>query len=319
MENLLKFQDPENWAKRVPRESFSRFRRVSKPGEWFSVYDAGDGIYAFYEDGQIEEALSFLLLGESRALLIDSGNGIGNIRLACRALTGLPISLVNTHSHYDHIGGNYLFDDLSAFDDPAGIVRRTAAQGYSAARMRPSLEGIAIARPLPEDFDPEAYSAPPYRVSRWIADGDAFDLGGRRVEVVHTPGHSPDSICLLDERTRRLFVGDIFYTGSIYTWLEGGDLDQMIASYRRMIDLFPRYDLIMPSHNEIALEKEILRDALRAAEDVREGRGTPVCLDNGHRVYHFGRFAFDTVSEKRRIGNFSEVMRARENGTVSAP
>ncbi len=313
MENLLKFQDPENWAKRVPRGTFSRFRLISKPGDWFSVYDLGDAIYALCEDGHIEEVLSFLLVGEERALLVDSGNGIGNIREICRELTDLPVSLVNTHSHYDHIGGNYLFDDVAAFDDCMGIVRRTAALGYSVAQMRPSLGGISIARAFPADFEHEAYCVPPYRVSRWIADGDAFDLGGRRVEVIHTPGHSPDSICLLDERTRKLFVGDIFYTGSIYTWLAGGDLDQMIASYQRMSDLFPRYDLIMPSHNDIAMEKEILIDALHAAKDVRDGKGTPICLDNGHKVYHFGRFAFDTISEKQHITNFSEVVGAKES------
>jgi len=119
------------------------------------------------------------------------------------------------------------------------------------------------------------------------------------VEVLYTPGHSPDSICLLDRGARMLWVGDLFYTGSIYTWLAGGDIDLLVGSFERLIDLFPHYDLLMPSHNEAAIEKEILLEALKGARQVRDRTGDYLLLEGGRRKYQFDRFAFVTGPDGR--------------------
>ncbi|MFA0889573.1 MAG: MBL fold metallo-hydrolase [Synergistales bacterium] len=290
---------PADWKKNLPRPAWKNLKSISPEDSWFSVYDLGRQTYAIYEDGQYEESISYLLLGDNRALLIDTGNGIANLRAQCRELTGLPILLANTHSHIDHVGSNYMFDEIAAFDDPMALARRTAALGYLHAKAVTYIEGSAVWKSFPKGFDPAVFCIPPYRVTHWLREGEVIDLGGRRVEVLYTPGHSPDSVCFLDRQARMLWVGDVFYTGSIYTWLAGGDIDLLIQSFERLIDLFPHYDLLMPSHNEAAIEKEILLEALEGARQVRDGTGNFIVLDGGRRKYVFNRFAFVTGPDGR--------------------
>ncbi|MGA2079277.1 MAG: MBL fold metallo-hydrolase [Holophaga sp.] len=285
---------PADWTRNLPRAVYRGLKLLTPPESWFQVYDLGHGTFALYEDGQYEESISYLLLGAEKALLIDTGNGIGNLRQQVRALTSLPVQLVLTHSHIDHVGSCYQFDQVAAFDDADGLARRTAMLGYPHEKARTYIAEPLVRKPFPRGFDPAAYCIPPYRVTRWLADGEVLDLGGRSVEVVHAPGHSPDSICLLDRGARMLWVGDVFYTGQIYTWLAGGDVGQLVASYRRLVELFPAYDLLMPAHNEPAVEKAVLREALAGAEKVLAGAGGYTLLEGGRRKYDFGRFAFVT-------------------------
>ena len=286
---------PADWTKNLPRPAYQNLKKMSFGNDgWFSVYDLNNCTYAIYEEGQYEESISYLALGDTRALLIDTGNGIGNLRRICREITSLPIFLVNTHCHIDHVGSNYLFDEIAAFDDDMGISRRTAALGYLHEKAKTYIAGSAVWKPFPKYFDPDTFCIPPYRITHWLQDNEVIDLGGRKIEVLHTPGHSPDSVCLLDKSARILWVGDIFYTGSIYTWLPGGDIDLLICSLERLISLFSHYDLIMPSHNEPAIEKEILIEVLEGARRVRDKKGDYILLENGRRKYPFARFAFVT-------------------------
>ena len=284
---------PAKWWESLPRPVYSQLKRIESSQPWFEVYKVEPDIYVFYEPGQFEEAISYLVLGDDRAALVDTGCGIGDIRALVDEFTDLPVMVVNTHHHNDHVAQNYLFDEVAIFDDPEA--RRTAEEGISHDEMASLLAEGLLWKPLPEAFNPEAYWVPPFQVTRWLHDGDIIKLGGRELEVFHTPGHSPDSICLLDRDARLFWTGDIFYTGAIYTYLPGGDLDQFIESHRKMIDLFPLYDRLMPSHNEPWIEREILRDVLRAAMEIRERKGEYVEGKGGKRRYNYGRFSLITA------------------------
>ncbi len=284
---------PAKWWETLPRPVYSQLERVESSQPWFEVYRVEPDIYVFYEPGQFEEAISYLVLGEEKGAVVDTGCGIGDVRALAEEFTDLPLMVVNTHSHSDHVAQNYLFDEVAIYDDP--MARKRAEKGCTHEEMAPLLGEGMIWKPLPEGFNPDEYHVPPFKVTRWLHHGDIIDLGGRDLEVFHMPGHSPDSICLLDRSARLLWTGDIFYTGAIYTYLPGGDLDQFIASYRRMIDLFPHYDRLMPSHNEPWIEKEILRDVLRAAEEVQAGGGVYVEGEGGIRRYDYGRFSLITA------------------------
>jgi glyoxylase-like metal-dependent hydrolase (beta-lactamase superfamily II) len=285
---------PADWTRNLPRPAYRNLRLDPRSDGWFCVYDLGHDTYALYEDGQYEESICYLLLGRNQALLIDTGNGIGNLRAQVRALTELPVRVVNTHHHIDHVGSNYLFDQVAAFDDDQGLARRTAALGYLHEKARNYIGGTAVWKPYPLSFDPAVFCIPPYRVDHWLEDGERIDLGGRHVEVIHAPGHSPDSLCFLDREARLLWVGDLFYTGQIYTWLPGGDLALMVESYRKLIGLFSHYDLIMPAHNEPMVEKECLQQACQGAKKILDGTGEYTLLEGGRRRYGFDRFAFVT-------------------------
>ena len=130
-----------------------------------------------------------------------------------------------------------------------------------------------------------------------MKDGDIIDLGDRKLEVLHTPGHSSDSMCLLDKNARLLWTGDTFYTGAIYVHLPDSDLDAFIRSYERMITLFPLYERLMPSHNEPWVKKSMLEEVLEAAQKIRAGDAEYVeGMDEDTRIrrYEYANFAIMT-------------------------
>jgi len=117
----------------LPKKTYSELQRLQSSQPWFEVYKINPDIYVFYEPGQFEEVISYLVVGKERAVLIDTGLGIGNVKRLAEESTHLPIVVVNTHNHYDHIAQNYLFDSVAIFDAPNA--RRAAKNGYSKAEM----------------------------------------------------------------------------------------------------------------------------------------------------------------------------------------
>jgi len=286
---------PAKWWELLPRPVYAKLKRVESKQPWFEVYRIEPDVYAFYEPGQFEEALSYLVLGKDRAALVDTGCGIGNIRALAEEFTDLPVTVVNTHCHNDHVAQNYMFDEVAIFDAPNA--RLAAKRGCTREDMAHLIAEEMVWKPLPKEFDPKNYSVPPFKVTRWLREGDVVELGGRRLEVFHTPGHSPDSICLLDPAARLFWTGDIFYTGAIYIYLPGGDIDTFIRSYGKMIDLSPHYDRLMPSHNEPWIEKEILGKVLKAVKEIKAGKGKYIEGTEGGakiRRYNHNRFAIIT-------------------------
>jgi glyoxylase-like metal-dependent hydrolase (beta-lactamase superfamily II) len=89
---------------------------------------------------------------------------------------------------------------------------------------------------FPSYFDAETWRIYPFNVTNWLKDGDTIELGRRSLEVIHTPGHSPDSICLLDRENKLFWTGDSFYPAPIYIYSSTTNLDQFIESFSRMVN-----------------------------------------------------------------------------------
>jgi glyoxylase-like metal-dependent hydrolase (beta-lactamase superfamily II) len=281
---------PPKWYDALPRPSWKRFPLVETRQPWFEVYETTPETYAIYEPYQFEEVISYLVIGEERAALIDTGNGIGDIRALTEELTDLPVMVVNTHSHSDHTGGNWEFDEVALYDHPFA---RERLRGRTHEEMGSFLGEGMIWKPLPDGVDPETFHSRGFEVSKWLRDGDEVDLGGKRLMVVHTPGHTPDGVSLLEPRERLLFTGDIFYLAPIYIYAPGTSLDEFISSFRKMASF--DYDWAMPAHNEAKVEKQAVKDVLDAAESIRGGTAGAFKpgVANGVKVrrYDYGRFA----------------------------
>jgi len=284
---------PKKWYEKLPREAWSGYERVVQPDTWFEVYRLTSSVFAIYEDGQFEEVISYLVLGGERAALIDTGNGIGDIKAVAEGLTDLPVMVLNTHTHGDHVGGNHMFDEVAVLDTQ--FSRERAARGQTKEQMGHYLDGDMVWKQLPSYFDPEKWSIRPFNVKRWLLDGDRVELGGRALEVIHTPGHSPDSVCILDRANRLFWTGDTFYPAPIYVYSPTTSLDQFIGSFRKMTDLMPSYDWVMPSHNEPRMEKHLVRECYEAAMRIKsgyEGHGREgVAAGLKVRRYDYGRFS----------------------------
>lgn len=262
---------PEKWWQALPRPGYASLEKVGVFDDWFEVYELGEGTYAIYEPYQFQEALSYLVLGSERAALIDSGNGIGRIEKAVEALTKLPVIVLLTHEHFDHYGGSHAFQEVAAFDDPRAIASVTG--GVSNERARTFIEGDQVWHELPEGVDAETFAVLGVQPRRLLHDGERIDLGGRVLEVIATPGHSPGSVSYLDSGNRLLFTGDHFYPGPLYAFGDDVDLDAYVASNDRLVGRIAEYDYVLSGHNEPWVEAAVLPRVSAAFRTIAAGGG----------------------------------------------
>lgn len=250
---------------------YSNFRRIAISEDWFEAYQITSNLFVFYEPRHYEGTIINLVIGDKKAALIDTGCGVGNLRKAVEEVTDKPVVVVNTHTHSDHLGSNAQFTEIAMFDHVWS--HRVAEKGRCNEVLQAELlaENL-VTGPWPAAFDPSSFVIPPFKVSHWLQVGDRIDLGGRDLQVIHTPGEAPDHICLLDRTERILFCGDILLRGPVWTHLEGGSLPDLLASYRTLMNYFNEFDHLMPAHNQPWLDKEFLPDTLAGAENVLTGQ-----------------------------------------------
>jgi glyoxylase-like metal-dependent hydrolase (beta-lactamase superfamily II) len=232
---------------------------------WFATSQVEPGVWLIAEPGHVN---TWLVEGRDRSVLLDTGLGIAPIRPVAERLTDRPIDIVNTHHHFDHTGGNHEFERIAIHSLGAPLLAepppRELLDGYldyldrllaaaDAYRRLDReffhlLDGASDPRPLPAGFNRDSWTIAPSRADRLLTDGDRLDLGGRGLTVLHTPGHSPDSISLLDERAGLLFAGDTVNTGPIYAQFPDSDLEAFARSTARLADLAPEVRRVAVHH-----------------------------------------------------------------------
>lgn len=280
------------WWDALPRKEWAEFERIESPANWFEVYRVHDDVLAIYEPGQFEEVISYLILGKERALLFDTGLGIGDIRSVVVPLTELPIVVLNSHSHYDHIGGNHQFEWIYG---PDSAYTRARMTGLDHDQVADAVSPGWIWKALPEGFDASTYAIEPYEIDEYVGEGTLLELGGRTLEVILTPGHAPDSLCLLDRQNRLLFTGDTFYPAPLYTHIAGADFEDYRNSAHRLAALAPLVRHLLPGHNVGRVGSEYLIRMAEAFDAIAAGEGEYVETD-GNREYGFEKFSILTTS-----------------------
>ena len=280
----LSEQKPE-WCRDLPRPAYRKLERVNVPDQWFEVYRIRPGLFAIYEPHQQEEIISYLILGEKQALLFDTGMGISDIKKVVDGLTKLPVSVLNSHTHNDHVSGNWQFGRIYGMDT---AFTREHAKGSVAAAQEEIGPGT-ICGELPAGFDARSYAVRPFQVTDWIHGGAKIDLGGRVLEVIATPGHTPDSISLWDAANGLLFTGDMYYPGAIFLFRPETDLDAYEASIQKMAALGAK--LLLPAHNVPVADPADLPRVLAAMKQARSGKIKPVKGEHWSE-YKFQGFSF---------------------------
>jgi glyoxylase-like metal-dependent hydrolase (beta-lactamase superfamily II) len=275
-----------SWPDALPRAGNQRLKKLESVSPWFEVYQVAEGTFALLEPSHYEEVISYLILGSDRAVLFDTGMGIGNIQAEAERLTSLPVIVVNSHCHYDHIGDNYRYSEVWTFDNDSEVAR--IEQGKTPAECAHYLEPSSYLE-LPAGFDPSAYEIRPSPVTQRLQHLEAIDLGGRILTVYHTPGHSPGSICLLDDQDDILFTGDAYYPGMMYAHFEDSDFDDYRQSVEALVELLPRVRHLCPAHNEGYVPKEALVRMQEAFAQIVAGKAA-FESEGDARIYRFEGF-----------------------------
>ena len=197
-------------------------------------------------------ATGYLVIGEKKACVIDTMNGLNDLKQAVRGITDKPVFVINTHGHPDHIFGNVYFD--GAYLHPADM-----------ALARSFIEHPEFVQSLAD----RGLKMPPFSPVR---EGDAFDLGGRRLEAYELPGHTPGGIVLLLREDRILFTGDSV-NHHLWMQLDGcAPMREFVKSLDRIMFLENEADWILHGHAQDFDDVSLLRCLRDGAEALANGR-----------------------------------------------
>jgi hydroxyacylglutathione hydrolase len=238
---------------------------------WLKVSEPSKHVWRIENNGMVSE---YLVAGEDRALLIDTGWGIGDLAGTVKNLTSLPVTVVNTHGHPDHTCGNYQFEDSHIHEADVRLLKRN----YSPS-MRFNILKRFPKNTLPTGFSEEAWIHAPLKHFTPFKGPMAFDLGGRSVEVIEVPGHTHGSVCLYDSQERILFCGDSILAGNVMIHMEDSTpLGVYYKSLVRLVSMADKFDKLMPAHGAAPIKTEMLRELHAGVKKVLDGslEGTPV-------------------------------------------
>lgn len=201
-----------------------------------TVRQLSDSTWAF-EQGMVR---CFYIAGADRALLLDTGVAQDNLFQRMMPLADLPLKVVNTHGDGDHTANNALFPSICAHPDEIPVL---TARG-----------------PVPYAIEP-------------VEEGHIFDLGGLRLEVLHTPGHTSGSICLLDRAHKTLYSGDTVSFGPVFLFGPGRDLDAYAQSLRRLKAMAAAgdFDTVYCCHNTCPVDVGVIDELLAALAGALDG------------------------------------------------
>lgn len=202
--------------------------------DWYALKWHDDSTLAIGEPAYHQCNWSYLISDGDESLMWDTGSGRRPIvpvvsRHGRRKVTAFP-----SHMHYDHLGGVRDFGPVMLAD--LACLRALEKHG----RVTP-----------PEELYLGAYeglTAPSFEVGFWLRPGETFTVGARRIELLHTPGHSPDSVSLWEPGRARLYAADFIYPGEVYAQIPGASLPAYVRSLRKLLVLLPRDVEILCAH-----------------------------------------------------------------------
>ncbi len=253
--------------------------------DWYEITTPSPGVFAILEPLQVERVLSYLIVGSERALLIDTGTGAGIMSALMGTLTDLPLLVVNSHSHWDHIGSNHEFSDIAIHR----VEAHELSYAYPPECIATYFSDSNLLGPLPPGRSIDIIHIGPSAPTRLLDGGEIFELGDRAITALHTPGHSPGLLSFIDERNGVLFSTDTAYPGPLYAYSDETDLDVYIRSMAMLADLAPSLKHVHPSHNADHMDPGLLPKMRDALIDVRDGK-IPDRRDEERATYDFDGF-----------------------------
>lgn len=298
--------EDSNWCNQALRSQFAELEEVKTSSDWFKVYQVAEDVFAIAEPYNFQEVISYLILGEDQALLFDTGMGMSSIKTTVEELTALPITILNSHTHYDHMGGNHEFNSILAMNTQFTMIRSETGMDHSIVSHEVTPEAICLEKA--QGFDTAAYHIKPFEISKHITDEYVIDLGNRKLEVIASPGHTPDAIVLLDKENGLMWTGDTFYEGPIWLFDPETDLSAYQQSLERIYRKSKGLKNVFTAHNTPVAKPVRIEQLKEAFDQIMAGKKAPKISEGTDHVsdeainFEFQHFSFfirrDRLEEK---------------------
>ncbi|MCG7854030.1 MAG: MBL fold metallo-hydrolase [Methanosarcinaceae archaeon] len=225
---------------------------------------------------------SFLLCGTKQAILIDTGMGFTDMKSITDELTSLPVSVVNTHGHLDHIARNYQYETAYLHPADEAVFLQHSAYDYRCFLLEGLLTEAKLPKwllelPIVREQAKKFCTIPAKENRRPLSDGMLLDLGGRTLEVICSPGHTPGSVCLLDIERRQLFSGDTVCDEGVLLHLDhSNSVETFKESILRLKAASERFGPIWPAHHALPLDHSWLDEYITCADQIIAGTAETV-------------------------------------------
>lgn len=281
---------------------------------WFVTRMLEPGVHLIAEPFHVN---SYLVEGGESRVHLDTGLGVADVREAGDRLSARSPRVANTHHHFDHVGGNAQFDEIAVHELGADLIAAGVARSWLDEYLGWALsmyerwesyreldrdffaltDDVSTLQPWPEGFDPASWSIAPSKATRLLRDRDELDLGGRRLRVIHTPGHTLDSVCFLDEVHGILFAGDTVNSGPILANDPSANVEDFARSLRRLADdVAGDIRVVYMAHGaRFSAEPGYVREVADGFEAVLDGTASLLREDDAYSgssmVARFDRFA----------------------------
>lgn len=218
---------------------------------WYERRTLSDGITLLWEP-HVHDGMRcniWHVRGRDRDVVVDPGFGVKSLRAEAADLFGHELLAVATHYHFDHAGGLHEFEHRLAHASESEWLAEPPAMG-ALLREQFAPESLAyleaVGYPVPAcllsalpvaGYDPASWRQLPAAPTRTVDEGDVVDLGDRRLEVLHLPGHTPGCIGLWEAATGALFSGDAVYDATLLDELPESDKAQYANTMRRLLEV----------------------------------------------------------------------------------
>lgn len=205
----------------------------------------------------------YLIEGDDRALLVDTGYGIGDLRSYVEQLTDKPYEVVITHGHVDHASGAAQFDKvyMSFADLPVARERTAFAARHQSLAGKSDLDKV----PESEWIEPKVDGYLP------LEEGQMFHLGNLDIETIHVPGHTPGMMVLLDIQERIAFFGDACGVFTMLLRSEASSVHEFRQSLAHLKEHEARYDRVLRQHGTCESDKAVLEENMDICDEVLSG------------------------------------------------
>jgi len=236
----------------------------------FSVSIVSDGVFAIEQKTSMSQAVLYLIVGTEKAALIDTGvKSELNLYNIVAKLTDKPVIVLHTHAHFDHIGNSFRFANVYMHEKEVPVAKAHSDKQYLFNICKENINPLVLffAKGYAEKIFTFAFNAD----CKFFNDGDVFDLSGRKLEVIHTPGHTPGSCCFLDRANRLLFSGDSCCNWGVLLQIE---YCEPVEVFHRSMCLLQKlesegaFTVNFPGHHAFPAEKDLARRYKECAESI---------------------------------------------------
>ena len=246
----------------------------------------------------------YLIVGEEKAILLDTGWGYGDLRGVVESLTDLPITLVLSHAHPDHIGGAAQFGEAYLHEADFHMIESQA--------------NLELRQRLMDKYAPSDFESNPDLWLESKSDGyipldedKVFDLGGITLMPFRVPGHSPGSMVFILPEERIAIFGDAVSHPTLVVFDNSSSIQEHYEGMVKLQDYNHLYDRVFVNHETFELDKMVLENNIALAKNILDGTDEKIAPSsrtqkmstNGSRIFAARERKPWLPSDPKDIGN----------------